>query len=198
MYGRLYRFPKPICFINSPPSYLSGITIWNSSTPFKSLPHLSEVSADLVPGDASSGDVCPNRNIVLPSRLTALLTDIFCYVRQQHVNEASPKNRGLTIFRTFQKSIRKSRNPQKNISHYADEQHITAVHLNRVCRDLVQKSAMQVVYDYLLAEARNYLTHTDFTISEVAYRLHFEDPAYFSCLFKKQTGITPKAFRQPI
>jgi AraC family transcriptional regulator, transcriptional activator of pobA len=164
------------------------------------LDRLSEVAADHLPGEFAlvksiPNDVSPNRNVVLPSLLTALLTDIFSYVRQQHVSDASPKNRGLTILRTFQKSIRKSRNPQKNILHYASEQHITAVHLNRVCRDLVQKSAMQVVYDYFLTEARNYLTHTDFTISEVAYRLNFEDPAYFSRLFKKQIGITPKAFR---
>ncbi len=141
-------------------------------------------------------DNLPNRECVLQSVLSAFLTDIFRYVRQQHVVETTPKNRSLAIFRTFQKRIRQERNPQKNISQYAEEQNITAVHLNRVCRELMQKSAMQIVYDHFLTEARNYLTQTDYTIAEVAYRLNFEDPAYFSRLFKKQTGLTPKAFRQ--
>ena len=143
-----------------------------------------------------SADSLPGREFVLQAVLTALLTDVFRYVRQQSIVATLPKNRSLTIFRTFQKSIRQHRNPQKNIRHYAEEQHITAVHLNRVCRDLVQKSAMQIVYDYFLTEARNYLIHTDYTIAEVAYRLNFEDAAYFSRLFKKQTGLTPKTFRQ--
>lgn len=150
------------------------------------LERLSEESAESLPG----------REFVLQSILTALLTDVFRYIRQQSLVDVLPKNRSLTIFRTFQKSIRQQRNPQKNIRQYADEQHITPVHLNRVCRSLIQKSAMQVVYDYFMTEARNYLTHTDYTIAEVAYRLNFEDAAYFSRLFKKQTGLTPKAFRQ--
>lgn len=139
-----------------------------------------------------AADALPGRELVLPALLAALLTDIFRFVATQTGRDTLPKNRSLTLFRAFQKSIRQARNPQKNIAHYAAEQHITAVHLNRVCRDLVQKSAMQVVYDYFLTEARNYLTHTDFTIAQVAYRLNFKDPAYFSRLFKKTNRPDPK------
>ncbi|MBO0929730.1 helix-turn-helix domain-containing protein [Fibrella aquatilis] len=143
-----------------------------------------------------TADTLLGRAFVVQALLAALLTDVFRYVKQQIKPDFAQKNRRLTILRLFQKSIRHSRDPQKNIAHYADEQHITAVHLNRVCRDLMQKSAMQVVYDYFLTEARNYLIHSDYTVAEVAYRLNFTDPAYFSRLFKKQTGSTPKAFRQ--
>ncbi len=142
-----------------------------------------------------TADALPGRAFVLQALLTALLTDVFRYVGQPNTPEPLPTSRSLTILRAFQKSIRQSRNPQKNIAHYAYEQHITAVHLNRVCRDVVQKSAMQLVYDYFMTEARNYLIHTDYTIAEVAYRLNFDDAAYFSRLFKKQTGLTPTAFR---
>ena len=135
--------------------------------------------------EEETADNLPNRECVLQSVLSAFLTDVFRYVRQQHVVETTPKNRSLAIFRTFQKRIRQERNPQKNISQYADEQNITAVHLNRVCRELMQKSAMQIVYDYFLTEARKYLTQTDYTIAEVAYRLNFEDPAYFSRLIQE-------------
>lgn len=141
-------------------------------------------------------DTLPGREFVLQSLLSALLTDVFRCVQQQDNQAGAAENRSLTIFRRFQKSIRQGRNPQKNISQYAEEQHITAVHLNRICRDMARKSAMQVVYDYFLTEARNYLIHTQFTIAEVAYRLNFEDAAYFSRLFKKQIGLTPRAFRQ--
>lgn len=142
-----------------------------------------------------AADNLPGRAVVLPALLTALLTDVFRYAQQQYQTDAMGKLRSLNILRTFQRSIRQSRNPQKNIRQYAEEQHITPVHLNRVCRAIAQKSAMQLVYDYFLTEARNYLTHTDFTIAEVAYQLNFDDAAYFSRLFKKQTGLTPRSFR---
>ena len=143
-----------------------------------------------------TADNLPGRAFVVQALLAALLTDVFRYVKQQIRPDFAQKNRRLTILRSFQKSIRQGRDPQKNIALYAQEQHITAVHLNRVCRDLMQKSAMQVVYDYFLTEARNYLIHSDYTVAEVAYRLNFSDPAYFSRLFKKQTGLTPSSFRQ--
>ncbi len=142
-----------------------------------------------------AADNLPGRDVVLQALLTALLTDVFRYAQQRCQADASTKIRSLSILRAFQRSVRQSRNPQKNIKHYADEQHISPVHLNRVCRDVAQKSAMQIVYEYFLTEAQNYLIHTDFTIAEVAYQLNFDDAAYFSRLFKKQIGMTPTQFR---
>jgi AraC family transcriptional activator of pobA len=52
-----------------------------------------------------------------------------------------------------------------------------------------------VVYDFLIVEAEKYLKHTDYSISEIAYRLNFEDPAYFSRFFSKQKAMSPKEFR---
>jgi len=44
-----------------------------------------------------------------------------------------------------------------------------------------------------LAKAR--LRQSDATVNEIAYALGFEYPAYFTRLFKKETGITPTVFR---
>jgi AraC family transcriptional regulator, transcriptional activator of pobA len=37
---------------------------------------------------------------------------------------------------------------------------------------------------------------TQLTIGEIAYDLAFADPSHFGRFFKKQTGITPQAFRE--
>lgn len=84
----------------------------------------------------------------------------------------------------------------KSIAHYARELNITTVHLNRICQAAVGKSALQVVDEFLFLEAEKYLKHTDYSISEVAYRLNFEDPAYFSRFFSKYAGVSPKVFRE--
>ena len=39
------------------------------------------------------------------------------------------------------------------------------------------------------------LTYVPASIASIAYELGFQDPAYFSRLFKKRVGVTPKAFR---
>lgn len=109
-------------------------------------------------------------------------------------NELS-NNRTLGYFHAFQKLIKKTLPESKLIKEYASELRITPVHLNRICQTLVQKSALQVVHEYFITEAKKYLLYTSYSISEVSYLLHFKDPAYFSRLFKKQTGFSPNAFR---
>lgn len=57
------------------------------------------------------------------------------------------------------------------------------------------KSAMDHIHLYLLDEAKNLLLRPDLTISEVSSRLGFDYPQYFSRLFKKKIGVSPKSFR---
>ena len=45
-------------------------------------------------------------------------------------------------------------------------------------------------------EAKNILMSTDNTVAETAYQLGFENPPYFSRLFKKQVGLTPTEYRE--
>ncbi|KAB7727628.1 helix-turn-helix domain-containing protein [Rudanella paleaurantiibacter] len=105
-------------------------------------------------------------------------------------------NRTLGYFQGFQKLIRQSGYQTQSVQEYARELSITTVHLNRVCQSVVGKSALQVVHDYLIGEAKKYLLGTSYSLSEISYLLNFKDPAYFSRLFKKQTGLTPGAFRR--
>jgi len=44
-------------------------------------------------------------------------------------------------------------------------------------------------------EAKRLLAHTNLSISEIAYRLNFQDNSYFGRFFKKYVKITPEAFR---
>jgi AraC family transcriptional activator of pobA len=105
-------------------------------------------------------------------------------------------NRTLGYFQAFQKSIKRSLQETKSINEYAQELNITAVHLNRICQSLVQKSALQLVQEFLISEAKKYLLNTNYSISEVSYLLNFKDPAYFTRLFKKQTGVSPSEFKK--
>lgn len=105
-------------------------------------------------------------------------------------------NRTLNYFQTYQKLIRKSVHEVKSVQEYAKELNITTVHLNRICRALVKKSALQVVHDYLTDEAKKYLLNTAYSLSEISYLLNFKDPAYFSRFFKKQVGVSPGTFRR--
>ncbi|OIN59998.1 AraC family transcriptional regulator [Arsenicibacter rosenii] len=107
-------------------------------------------------------------------------------------------NRTLAYFQAFQKAVRLSVNEVRSVQDYAAGLNITTVHLNRICQALVRKSALQVIHGFVIDEARKYLTHTTYSLSEISYFLNFKDPAYFSRLFKKETGMSPGAYRKQI
>lgn len=57
------------------------------------------------------------------------------------------------------------------------------------------KGARDHIHLYLLDEAKNLLLEPNITVSEVAYKLGFEYPNYFSRLFKKKVGMSPKEYQ---
>ncbi|MCT4589398.1 MAG: helix-turn-helix transcriptional regulator [Carboxylicivirga sp.] len=56
------------------------------------------------------------------------------------------------------------------------------------------KTAVDQINLYLIDEAKNLLLNPNASISETAYKLGFEYPQYFSRLFKKKVGMSPKAY----
>ena len=69
---------------------------------------------------------------------------------------------------------------------------------HRYMRDTIKaetgKTAVDQINLYLVDEAKNLLLAPNASISETAYKLGFEYPQYFSRLFKKKTGLSPKEY----
>jgi len=75
---------------------------------------------------------------------------------------------------------------------------LSSVHLNSLCRQLVGQTALQVIHQRLLLEAKRNLIYTTMTVNQVSDALGFNDPAYFSRFFRRLAGQSPKAFRQSV
>ncbi len=138
----------------------------------------------------------PEKKLVSQNYCNLLLSLICRLMEKKSDKLIVSDNRSLRYFMIFSKSVKQSCTPMKSISQYAHELNISRVHLNRVCQSVVGKSALQVIHEFLILEAEKFLQKTELQVSEIAYRLNFEDPAYFSRLFRKYTGTCPKEFRQ--
>ena len=82
----------------------------------------------------------------------------------------------------------------KSPTSYADLLHITPKHLNRVSNEVLDKTATQIITDRVLLEAKRLLASRKYTVSEVANELGYIDYSYFSRVFKKNLGMSPKGF----
>ncbi|WP_316825943.1 helix-turn-helix domain-containing protein [Pedobacter miscanthi] len=73
---------------------------------------------------------------------------------------------------------------------------VTPNRLNKNIMEIRQQTTSSVIQEKVLKDAKTYLLNTSFQVSEIAYKLGFENLSYFNRFFKKFTGITPTLFRQ--
>lgn len=78
----------------------------------------------------------------------------------------------------------------------ASEVHLSAHYLSDMLRNLTGQNAQQHIHEKLIEKAKEYLTTTGFSVSEVAYQLGFEHSQSFNKLFKKKTNTTPLSYKQ--
>ena len=136
----------------------------------------------------------PGKQLALNGYFKLLFVKIFRLLHHNRRKEESP-NRALHYFREFQKAIEQAAPFEKKISQFAQELKITQVHLNRICQAVKGKTAQQIVQGHTVRKAHNHLLYTSLSIAEIAYELQFVDPGYFTRFFRKQTGLSPGAYR---
>jgi AraC-like DNA-binding protein len=81
------------------------------------------------------------------------------------------------------------------VQYLADQLNISPSYLSDMLRVLTGKSAQQHIHDKLIEKAKEMLSTTSLSVSEVAYALGFEHAQSFSKLFKTKTNLSPLAFR---
>lgn len=73
---------------------------------------------------------------------------------------------------------------------------VTSTHLTRCCRQACGRSAIALLQDRRIFEARRMLTETDLPVSRIGAELGFASAAYFTRAFQHLTGKSPTAFRR--
>ncbi|MDJ1008163.1 MAG: AraC family transcriptional regulator [Paracoccaceae bacterium] len=83
----------------------------------------------------------------------------------------------------------------RGVADYAADLGITPTHLSRACRATSGRSALALLIDRRLYEARRLLRDTDRPVQNIAADTGFGSPAYFSRAFRAETGASPSEFR---
>jgi AraC family transcriptional activator of pobA len=81
------------------------------------------------------------------------------------------------------------------VADYARALAVTPTHLTRVARAATGEPATGLIDARLMREARRNLAYTNMSVSTIAYALGFKDLAYFSRVFARTVGVSPRTFR---
>lgn len=133
---------------------------------------------------------------VVRQLLAALITLIRSEQRRQHPEiDTLPATHDET-FRNFLRILEENYRQPHDVEFYASQLFMSPRNLNLITQAILQQSVSRIIETRKLIEAKNLLVATDKPVSEIGFELGYEDKAYFSRVFKKNTGQTPTEFRE--
>ena len=133
----------------------------------------------------------PNSIPIIQSEINILLLEL------ERMNLATTNYCNVpNLIRQYKDMINRNFVIERQVQYYAAQLGITPNYLNILVKKHLGKSALGLINERVILEVKRLLLYPHYTISEVAYRLGFNELSYFSRFFKRNTGITPHAFRE--
>jgi AraC family transcriptional regulator, transcriptional activator of pobA len=132
--------------------------------------------------------------LAMRALLTLLLVAL---LRARHESRPGQlADRALLHAKAFRTLVDHQFRQTRKIGDYAHQLGISQTHLNRVSREVLGASALEVIERRIALEARRMLLFSALSIKEIGAGLGYEDPAYFSRVLTRVLGMSPAAFRK--
>jgi AraC family transcriptional activator of pobA len=137
---------------------------------------------------------------VVVSQLELLLSYSKRFYNRQFITRKSASNDLLSKteelldnYFTVEKALLKG---LPSVQEIADELNVSAHYLSDMLRSLTGRNTQQHIHSRLIDKAKELLSTTNLTVTEVAYQLGFEHPQSFNKLFKNKVKVSPGEYRQ--
>ena len=139
----------------------------------------------------------PGRAAAIRARIALLLVSLLRLGMAPARDDQRQPARAAPLARAFLAQVEREYRETRAVPHYARALGITPTHLNRVCRQVLGRSALSVIERRIVLEAKRYLQFSTLSVKEIGIILGYSDPAYFSRFFQRMTGCAPSRFRSP-
>eukprot|EP00918_Siedleckia_nematoides_P092937 GHVU01203970.1.p1 GENE.GHVU01203970.1~~GHVU01203970.1.p1 ORF type:complete len:213 (+),score=26.14 GHVU01203970.1:36-641(+) len=83
-----------------------------------------------------------------------------------------------------------------SVQFLSDELNMSPQYMRSLLKTLTGQTTQQIIHEKLIEKAKEKLSTTELSVSEIAFELGFEHSQSFSKLFKAKTDISPLEFRQ--
>jgi len=115
--------------------------------------------------------------------------------------EATQNNQGErkasgTLYLQMEQYIERNFQSKLSLEEIAEALHANGSYLSRLYKIKTGKNLFDAILDRRIEAAKDYLLHTDMKTYEISEAVGIEDSGYFSKMFKKKLGVSPKEFRK--
>lgn len=140
-----------------------------------------------------------SKNIII-SHIEALLNYAERYYNRQFITREKANHQILegveALLTNYFNNEKLISNGLPTVQLIAGQLNISPKYLSNILRLLTGQNTQQHIHEKLIAKAKEKLSTTELSISEIAYDLGFEHLQSFSKLFKSKTNLSPLAFRK--
>ncbi|MBB6250963.1 helix-turn-helix domain-containing protein [Nitrospirillum iridis] len=102
----------------------------------------------------------------------------------------------VALVAAFRSLVERHYRSHRPLDAYLSELRTSSSTLRAACLAVTGRPAIGLIQDRLMTEAKRLILYSGQTIAAIAYDLGFEDPAYFSRFFHKQSGEAPRVWRR--
>jgi len=92
--------------------------------------------------------------------------------------------------------FRANYNQEISIEEYAESRNMTTCWFINCFKQITGQTPLQYILSMRISNAQSLLENTNYSITEIASQVGYENSLYFSRLFHKQTGMAPKEYRK--
>lgn len=133
---------------------------------------------------------------ILLAYLKILLTHISRLKKINITREAAGIDVNFSLFQKYKVEVEKQFKTEHSVQAFANMLMTQSRTLNSLSKKFTGKTAGDIITVRILLEAKRELYYNTKSIKEIGYELGFDDPAYFTRFFKKQTGVSPQEYKQ--
>lgn len=131
--------------------------------------------------------------------LVLLLRQIFIMIERQSASPPKTKNSFLeNEIEAAVKHFHEHYNTSISIEDYAASRGMSTSWFIRNFKEFTGSTPMQYILSIRIANAQNLLETTEYNVTEIGNIVGYDNPLYFSRLFKKQNGVSPSEFRKRV
>lgn len=104
------------------------------------------------------------------------------------------KSRKISITERFFDLVSSNYKNERTLMFYADKMCLSPKHLSTTIKKTTGRPALIWINEYVILKAKYLIKTTDMSFSEIGDYLNIPNQSFFSRLFKKYTGLTPKEY----
>lgn len=135
------------------------------------------------------------RSAALEALLTMLLLTLIRAMPNHQFEHDGTNPANVRQAERFRELVNLHYGENLRMQEYAAMMALSVSQLRAACASALKLSPTKIIHSRIATEAKRSLIFSDLPVEQIAFRLGFDDAAYFTRFFRREVGQTPSQFR---